>query len=95
LLERFRTLRKNQSGFTLIELLIVIVILGVLSGIVVFAVGAITDTGKTAACKSDVKAVAHLLVTSTPKGFLKEAPAAADGITYNATDGSVTSTACP
>jgi prepilin-type N-terminal cleavage/methylation domain-containing protein len=57
LLERFRTLRKNESGFTLIELLIVIVILGVLSGIVVFAVGAITDTGKTAACKSDVKAV--------------------------------------
>ena len=113
MLERFRTLRKNQSGFTLIELLIVIVILGVLSGIVVFAVGAITDTGKTAACKSDVKAVevaseayyaqhqayaadiAHLLVTSTPKGFLKEAPPAADGITYNATDGSVTSTACP
>jgi prepilin-type N-terminal cleavage/methylation domain-containing protein len=114
LLERFRTLRKNESGFTLIELLIVIVILGVLSGIVVFAVGAITDTGKTAACKTDVKAVEvaseayyakyqhyaadinALLVTATPdKGFLKEVPPAADGITYTAANGSVASTVCP
>jgi len=31
------------------------VILGVLAGIVVFAVGGITDTGNLAACKSDVK----------------------------------------
>ena len=34
------------SGFTLTELLIVIVILGVLTGIVVFAVGAFTDRGE-------------------------------------------------
>lgn len=45
----------RQDGFTLIELLIVIVILGVLAGIVVFAVGGITDRGDTAACKSDKK----------------------------------------
>ena len=45
----------RQNGFTLIELLIVIVILGVLAGIVVFAVGGITDRGDTAACKSDKK----------------------------------------
>ena len=41
-----REARKNQNGFTLIELLIVIVILGVLAGIVVFAVAAFTDRGK-------------------------------------------------
>ena len=35
---------RTRSGFTLIELLIVIVILGVLAGVVVFAVGGITDT---------------------------------------------------
>jgi general secretion pathway protein G len=57
MLNRIHEARKNQSGFTLIELLIVIVILGVLSGIVVFAVSGITDTGKTSACKSDVKTV--------------------------------------
>jgi general secretion pathway protein G len=46
---------REQDGFTLIELLIVIVILGVLAGIVVFAVGGINDSSKTSACKSDLK----------------------------------------
>ena len=46
---------RDEAGFTLIELMIVIVILGVLAGIVIFAVGGITDTGNLAACKSDVK----------------------------------------
>ena len=48
---------RDEAGFTLIELMIVIVILGVLAGIVIFAVGGITDTGNLAACKSDVKTV--------------------------------------
>ena len=47
--------KRNEGGFTLIELLIVIVILGILAAIVVFAVGGITDRGATSACKSDVK----------------------------------------
>ena len=47
----------RQSGFTLIELLIVIVILGILAAIVVFAVGGITDRGKKSACKADKKTV--------------------------------------
>ncbi|MFI5712351.1 type II secretion system protein [Kribbella sp. NPDC051620] len=53
MLQQLRQARKNESGFTLIELLIVIVILGVLSGIVVFAVSGIQDRGNAAACKSD------------------------------------------
>ena len=57
MLERIREARKNESGFTLIELLIVIVILGVLAGIVVFAVNGITDDSNKSACKSDVKNV--------------------------------------
>jgi prepilin-type N-terminal cleavage/methylation domain-containing protein len=52
-----RSRRRNESGFTLIELLIVIVILGVLSGIVVFAVSGIQDRGNAAACKTDKKTV--------------------------------------
>jgi prepilin-type N-terminal cleavage/methylation domain-containing protein len=48
---------RNESGFTLIELLIVIVILGVLSGIVVFAVSGIQDRGNAAACRTDKKTV--------------------------------------
>lgn len=57
MLQRLRALRQNQSGFTLTELLIVIVILGVLTGIVVFAVGAFQDRGEAAACKTDKKNV--------------------------------------
>jgi prepilin-type N-terminal cleavage/methylation domain-containing protein len=58
MLKRVRDARENRdSGFTLIELLIVIIILGVLAGIVVFAVGGITDRGTLSACKSDKKTV--------------------------------------
>ena len=68
--QRIRTARENESGFTLIELLIVIVILGILAGIVVFAVGGITDRGKTSACKADKKTLevaqaAHFAKTAT------------------------------
>ncbi len=52
-----RIRKRTEAGFTLIELLIVIVILGVLSGIVVFAVSGIQDRGNAAACKTDKKTV--------------------------------------
>jgi general secretion pathway protein G len=55
--QRLRALRQNEDGFTLTELLIVIIILGVLAGIVVFAVNGITDRGEKSACKADVKTV--------------------------------------
>ena len=48
---------QEHNGFTLTEMLIVIVILGVLSGIVVFAVSAFNNDGVTASCKADVKTV--------------------------------------
>jgi prepilin-type N-terminal cleavage/methylation domain-containing protein len=54
---RVHRAKRSESGFTLIELLIVIVILGVLSGIVVFAVSGIQDRGNAAACKTDKKTV--------------------------------------
>lgn len=49
--------RRNESGFTLIELLIVIVILGVLAGITVFAVSAFRGQGISTACQADAKNV--------------------------------------
>ena len=61
MLKQIRSNHDHQSvieqGFTLVELLIVIVILGILAGIVVFAVNGITDRGKTSACKADVETV--------------------------------------
>src|SRR5690348_6120999 len=49
--------RGDASGFTLIELLIVIVILGILAGIVVFAVGNSKSDAETAACAANKKTV--------------------------------------
>ena len=43
-------MKTNDEGFTLVELLIVIVILGILATVVVFAVQGITDQGQTNAC---------------------------------------------
>lgn len=42
-----------EKGFTLVELLIVVVILGILAGIVVFAVGNLTDSADENACVTE------------------------------------------
>ena len=46
---------KQDKGFTLVELLIVIVILGILATVTVFAVRGITDQGQVSACSADQK----------------------------------------
>lgn len=43
----------KEAGFTLIELLIVIVVLGILAAIVVFALGGVTGKSAIAACEAD------------------------------------------
>jgi general secretion pathway protein G len=44
---------KQDKGFTLVELLIVIVILGILATVTVFAVRGITDQGRDSSCGTD------------------------------------------
>jgi prepilin-type N-terminal cleavage/methylation domain-containing protein len=51
-LMRQRNARGND-GFTLIELLIVIVVLGILAAVVIFALGGITGKSAIAACQAD------------------------------------------
>ena len=97
MLQRIRTAKQNESGFTLIELLIVIIILGVLAGIVVFAVGGITDRGNASACKADKKnveiaaeayfakfaAYAADMPALVTANFLKEVPTTTNGYTIS------------
>ena len=54
---RKRLAARDESGFTLIELLIVISILGILAGIVVFAVGSAKTDSEAASCDADKKTV--------------------------------------
>ena len=74
-------MKNNDEGFTLIELLIVIVILGILAAVVVFAVGGITDRGDVSACKADLAT----LEVATEAYFAKnDAYPASDGVLVTA-----------
>ncbi len=48
---------RDERGFSLIELLVVIVVLGVLAGIVVFALGGTSSSASVAACQTDAQSV--------------------------------------
>ena len=51
------TKRATDAGFSLVELLVVLVILGILAAVVVFAVRGIVDNGEATACESEQQAV--------------------------------------
>jgi type II secretion system protein G len=72
-------MNKKDEGFTLIELLIVIVILGILAAVVVFAVGGITDRGEKSSCKADYKTMETALEAyNAQTGDYPPTPAAGD-----------------
>ncbi len=79
----------RDRGFTLVELLIVIVILGILATVTVFAVRGITDKGQANACKVERRAIETAFeayfadqgtdataITDLVPGYLKTDPSA-------------------
>ena len=66
----------RDEGFTLVEILSVIVILGILAMVTVFAVRGITDRGKTSACDTD-----KVTLQTAVETFLAQYPGMVSGST--------------
>ena len=80
-IQRQRAGGEIDGGFTLIELLIVIVVLGILAAIVVFALGNVTGKSAAAACQSDAKTVGVGVAALQAENPSLAAPTWSDGTT--------------
>jgi prepilin-type N-terminal cleavage/methylation domain-containing protein len=81
-----RPASRLERGFTLVELLIVIVILGILAGIVVFAVGNLTTNAKTTGCAAEKNTINQALEAYKAHTGVYPTAAAAGGGAHKAMD---------
>jgi prepilin-type N-terminal cleavage/methylation domain-containing protein len=81
-----RATHAAERGFTLVEMLIVIVILGILAGIVVFAVGNATSNAKTTGCNAEKTTILDALESYKAHTGVYPTAAAAGGGSHTAMD---------
>jgi prepilin-type N-terminal cleavage/methylation domain-containing protein len=83
--QRIKASRKNESGFTLIELLIVVVILGILAAVVIFASAGFKNKGAAESCKTTVASVKTAAEAFHVDSLTASFPAKWDDLTVGAT----------
>jgi general secretion pathway protein G len=75
-----------ERGFTLVELLIVIVILGILAGIVVFAVGNMSSNARSTGCNAEKTTISEALESYKSQTGAYPTATAAGGGSHTAMD---------
>jgi prepilin-type N-terminal cleavage/methylation domain-containing protein len=72
--------QSDSRGFTLVEILIVIVIIGILAVVVVFAVRGMADRGQTTACTSDARTINRAVEAYFAQNSVQVLPASGAGV---------------